>query len=150
MVNTARDIERKHILIIDGKPKFFIETNVKLTKNGVNKQTKNFINALDIGIGLQVILKEQENKSWIEQFDRSASESVQKDMDDMWVCDYCGSEEVRTEVFVDVNRRNSSSITNNDYYFCDTCGDDTKPITYFEFKERLLKNAEAIKMNMIK
>ncbi len=46
---------------------------------------------------------------------------VQKNMDDMWVCDYCGSEEVRTEVFVDVN----------------TCGDDTKPITYFEFKEKI-------------
>ena len=61
-----------------------------------------------------------------------------KDMDDMWVCGYCGSEDVRTEVFVDVNTEEIvSSITHNDYYFCDTCGDDTKPITYFEFKEKI-------------
>mgnify|MGYP003140151292 CR=1 FL=1 len=63
---------------------------------------------------------------------------VPKDMDDMWVCNYCGSEDVRTEVFVDVNTEEIvSSVTNNDYYFCDTCGDDTQPLTYFEFKEKI-------------
>ena len=62
--------------VIDGEPKFFIETNVNILKNGVQKQIKNFMNALDIGIGLQVILKEL--KTWIEQYDRSADEDSTK------------------------------------------------------------------------
>ena len=32
---------------------------------------------------------------------------VQKDMDDMWVCDYCGSEEVQTRAWIIINTEHS-------------------------------------------
>lgn len=64
-------------------------------------------------------------------------ETNKKDMDDMWVCDYCGSEEVEEKVWVNMNTQEIIDTTSVDDYYCDTCQDETKPMTYFDFKEKI-------------
>ncbi len=64
-------------------------------------------------------------------------ETNKKDMDDMWVCDYCGSEEVEEKVWVNMNTQEIIDTTSIDDYYCDTCQDETEPMTYFEFKEKI-------------
>ena len=60
-----------------------------------------------------------------------------KDMDDMWVCDYCGSEEVSQGAWVDINTETLVDFMDNSNYWCDICEDEVSPITYFEFKEKI-------------
>ena len=59
-----------------------------------------------------------------------------KDMDDMWVCDYCGSEEVQTKAWIIINTEEVMD-TLDDIYWCDGCKDEVNAITYFEFKEKI-------------
>ena len=60
-----------------------------------------------------------------------------KDMDDMWVCDYCGSEEVAQGAWVYINTEVLVDFMENSSYWCDTCEEETEPLTYFEFKEKI-------------
>ena len=39
-----------------------------------------------------------------------------KDMDDMYVCDYCGSEEVEEQIWRDINTKKTTAV--NDYHQC--------------------------------
>ena len=64
-------------------------------------------------------------------------ETNKKDMDYMWVCDYCGSEEVEEKVWVNMNTQEIIDTTSIDDYYCDTCQDETKPMTYFEWQEKI-------------
>ena len=57
------------------------------------------------------------------------------DMDDIWVCDYCGSEDVEEQVWRNMNTLEISDI--NDYFQCNNCEEETSPMTYFEFKEKI-------------
>ena len=61
---------------------------------------------------------------------------VQKDMDDMWVCDYCGSEEVQTRASIIINTEQVMD-TLDDIYCSDGCKDEVNAITYFEFQEKI-------------
>lgn len=58
-----------------------------------------------------------------------------KDMDDMWVCDYCGSEEVQESVWVNMNT--DKIVGSSDYHWCDNCYEETCPITYFDWCEKI-------------
>jgi hypothetical protein len=65
--------------IIDGKPKFFIETNVKHTKKWREETNKEFYKRFGHWYWFTGYPKRtRKQKSWIEQFDRSASESSTK------------------------------------------------------------------------
>ena len=60
-----------------------------------------------------------------------------KDMDDMYVCDYCGSEEVDEKAWVNMNTLEVSQPDDYTNYWCNICNDEVSPITYFEFKEKI-------------
>jgi hypothetical protein len=79
---------------------------------------------------------QKEIKAHIES-DLEYSKRVSKiDMDDMWVCDYCGSEEVQTRAWIIINTEQVMD-TLDDIYWCDGCRDSVNAITYFEFKEKI-------------
>jgi len=60
-----------------------------------------------------------------------------KDMDDMWVCDYCGSEEVEEQAWVYMNTGKIVETTGNDMFWCPTCEDEATPLTYFDWCEKI-------------
>ena len=60
-----------------------------------------------------------------------------KDMDDMYVCDYCGSEDVDEKAWVNMNTLEVSSPDSDTIFWCNTCNDEASPITYFEFQEKI-------------
>ena len=63
--------------VIDGEPKFFIETNVKLTKKWRQQTNKEFYERFGHWYWFTGYQKRQ-RKGWIEQYDRSANESSTK------------------------------------------------------------------------
>tara|TARA_B100000965_G_scaffold53038_1_gene39565 strand:- start:4296 stop:4556 length:261 start_codon:yes stop_codon:yes gene_type:complete len=60
------------------------------------------------------------------------------DMDDMWVCDYCGTEEVSQSAWVNINTETMIDFIDGTYW-CESCEEETEPITYFEFKEKIIE-----------
>ena len=60
-----------------------------------------------------------------------------KDMDDMWVCDYCGSEEVDERAWVNMNTLEVSSPDDYTNFWCNNCEDEVSPMTYFEWQEKI-------------
>ena len=60
-----------------------------------------------------------------------------KDMDDMYVCDYCGSEEVDEKAWVNMNTLEVTSADSDTIFWCNICDDETSPMTYFEFQEKI-------------
>ena len=58
-----------------------------------------------------------------------------KDMDDMYVCDYCGSEEVEEQIWRDINTKKTTAV--NDYHQCVVCEEECSPMTYFDWKEKI-------------
>ena len=58
-----------------------------------------------------------------------------KDMDNIWVCDYCGSEEVQESVWVNMNT--DKIVGSSDYYWCENCEEETSPMTYFDWTEKI-------------
>jgi len=58
-----------------------------------------------------------------------------KNMDDMRVCDYCGSEEVEEQVWRNMNTLEISDT--NDYFQCNNCEEETSPMTYFDWCEKI-------------
>ena len=63
--------------IIDGKPKFFIETNVKQTKKWRTETNKEFYERFGHWYWFTGYPK-RVRKTWIEQYDRSANEDSTK------------------------------------------------------------------------
>ena len=63
--------------IIDGEPKFFIETNVKLTKKWRTETNKEFYERFGHWYWFTGYPK-RVKKTWIEQYDRSADEDSTK------------------------------------------------------------------------
>ena len=63
--------------IIDGEPKFFIETNVKQTKKWRTETNKEFYERFGHWYWFTGYPK-RVRKTWIEQFDRSADEDSTK------------------------------------------------------------------------
>jgi len=62
-------------------------------------------------------------------------ETNKKDMDDMWVCDYCGSEEVEEQIWRNMNTKEAT--IGNDYHQCVNCEESCTPMTYFEWQEKI-------------
>ena len=60
-----------------------------------------------------------------------------KDMDDMWVCDYCGTEEVDEQAWVNMNTLEVTEGVEGTIYWCSTCDDEVAPLTYFEWQEKI-------------
>ena len=65
------------------------------------------------------------------------SQVQNKTMDDMWVCDYCGSEEVEEQVWVNMNTLEVTEGVEGTIYWCSTCDDEVAPLTYFEWQEKI-------------
>ncbi len=63
--------------VIDGEPKFFIETNVKQTKKWRTETNKEFYERFGHWYWFTGYPK-RVRKTWIEQFDRSADEDSTK------------------------------------------------------------------------
>lgn len=63
--------------VIDGEPKFFIETNVKQTKKWRTETNKEFYERFGHWYWFTGYPK-RVKKTWIEQFDRSANEDSTK------------------------------------------------------------------------
>lgn len=64
-------------------------------------------------------------------------ETNKKDMDDMWVCDYCGTEEVDEQAWVNMNTLEVTETDVSATYWCNSCNNEVAPLTYFEFKEKI-------------
>ena len=60
-----------------------------------------------------------------------------KDMDDMWVCDYCGTEEVDEKAWVNMNTLEVTEGVDDTTYWCNNCNDEVAPLTYFEWQEKI-------------
>tara|TARA_Y100000385_G_scaffold281549_1_gene334544 strand:- start:825 stop:1154 length:330 start_codon:yes stop_codon:yes gene_type:complete len=58
-----------------------------------------------------------------------------KELDDMWVCGYCGSEEVQEQVWRNMNTK--EIITKNDYYQCVNCEEECTPMKHFDWTEKI-------------
>jgi len=58
-------------------------------------------------------------------------------MDDIWVCSYCGSEEIDEKAWVDVNTLEFTYGIDDPEYWCSTCNEEIKPMTYFKWKEKI-------------
>ena len=61
---------------------------------------------------------------------------MSKNIDDMWVCNYCGSEEVSQSAWVDINTEKMIDFVDGTYW-CETCEEETGPMTYFEWAEKI-------------
>jgi hypothetical protein len=59
-----------------------------------------------------------------------------KDMDDMYVCDYCGSEEVSQSAWVNINTEKLNDFVEDSSFWCDNCEEETSPMTYFDWQEK--------------
>ena len=66
--------------IIDGEPKFFVETNVKQTKKWRTKTNKEFYERFGHWYWFTGYPK-RVRKTWIEQFDRSCTDDSTKQKD---------------------------------------------------------------------
>lgn len=64
-------------------------------------------------------------------------ETNKKDMDDMWVCDYCGTEEVDEKAWVNMNTHEVTECVEDTTYWCNNCNDEILPLTYFEWTEKI-------------
>jgi hypothetical protein len=64
-------------------------------------------------------------------------ETNKKDMDDMWVCDYCGTEEVDEKAWVNMNTLEVTESVDDTTYWCNNCNDEVAPLTYFEWTEKI-------------
>tara|TARA_R100000951_G_scaffold913_2_gene2728 strand:+ start:1141 stop:1473 length:333 start_codon:yes stop_codon:yes gene_type:complete len=60
-----------------------------------------------------------------------------KDMDDMWVCDYCGSEEVDEKAWVNMNTGEITEGVDDTPRWCNICNDEVAPMTYFDWQEKI-------------
>jgi len=58
-----------------------------------------------------------------------------KDMDDMWVCDYCGSEDVEEQVWRNINTKEAT--IGNDYHQCVNCEESCTPMKHFDWQEKI-------------
>jgi hypothetical protein len=66
------------------------------------------------------------------------SEHFEKnDMDDMWVCDYCGTEEVDEKAWVNMNTLEVMEGVDDTTYWCNICNDESSPMKYFEWQEKI-------------
>jgi len=57
--------------------------------------------------------------------------------DDTWVCNYCGSEEVEQQVWININTLEAPDNLKSDIYWCSNCNDEVRPLTYFEWTEKI-------------
>ena len=72
----------------------------------------------------------------LDKFDNT-HESESKDMDDMWVCDYCGSEEVSQSGWVNINTEKLNDFIEDSSFWCHNCSEETSPMTYFDWQEKI-------------
>lgn len=63
--------------------------------------------------------------------------SKNRTMDDMWVCDYCGTEEVDEQAWVNMNTLEVTEGVEGTTYWCNNCNDEIAPLTYFEWTEKI-------------
>jgi len=61
----------------------------------------------------------------------------QNKMDDDWVCDYCGSEEVDEKAWVNMNTLEVTEAIDDTTYWCNNCNDEISPMTYFKWTEKI-------------
>ena len=64
-------------------------------------------------------------------------ETNKKDMDDMWVCDYCGTEDVDEQAWVNINTLEFVEGVDGSIYWCNNCNDEVAPLSYFEWQEKI-------------
>ena len=57
--------------------------------------------------------------------------------DNTWVCRYCGSEEVSQSGWININTEKIIDFVDESSYWCDTCNEETKPLKYFEWTEKI-------------
>ena len=66
------------------------------------------------------------------------SEHFEKnDMDDMWVCDYCGTEEVDEKAWVNMNTGMITEADDYTNYWCNCCNEEVSPMYYHEWQEKI-------------
>jgi len=91
----------------------------------------------------------------LDKFDNT-HESESKDMDDMWVCNYCGSENVFESAFIPMNHsgyENSIPILSLDNiiwpkyeeYTSDCCDSFDYPLRYSEWEEQIIEECNGNK-----
>ena len=61
-----------------------------------------------------------------------------KDMDDMWVCDYCGSEDVDEKAWINMNSLEVTDAVNDTTYWCNNCEEEVSPMYYDEWQEKIV------------
>ena len=65
------------------------------------------------------------------------SKPVVIDLDAMYVCDYCGSEEVSQSAWVNINTNKLNDFVEDSSFWCDSCNEETSPMTYFDWQEKI-------------
>lgn len=59
------------------------------------------------------------------------------DMDDMYVCHYCGSEEVSQSGWVNINTEKLNDFVEDSSFWCDNCNEETKAMKHFDWTEKI-------------
>ena len=68
------------------------------------------------------------------------SEHFEKNnMDDMWVCDYCGTEEVDEKAWVNMNTGMITEPDDYTNYWCNNCNEEVSPMYYHEWQEKIIE-----------
>jgi hypothetical protein len=57
--------------------------------------------------------------------------------DDSWVCEYCGSDEIDEKAWVDSNTLEFTYAIDDTDYFCHSCCEEVKPMSYFKWTEKI-------------
>lgn len=60
-------------------------------------------------------------------------------LDDMYVCNYCGSEEVSQSAWVNINTEKLNDFVEDSSFWCDNCNEQTVAMTYFDWQEKIAK-----------
>tara|TARA_B100001113_G_scaffold262466_1_gene217386 strand:- start:263 stop:544 length:282 start_codon:yes stop_codon:yes gene_type:complete len=66
-------------------------------------------------------------------------EAKGKDLDEMWVCDYCGTEEVDEKAWVNMNSMEVTEPVDDTYYWCNCCNEEVHPMYYPEWQEKIIE-----------
>ena len=57
----------------------------------------------------------------------------------MWVCDYCGTEEVDEKAWVNMNTGEITEPDDYTNYWCNNCNDEVSPMYYHEWQEKIIE-----------
>ena len=65
------------------------------------------------------------------------SKIITRSLDDSWVCEWCGSEDVNQSAWVNVNTEEIVDFVDTSSYWCQDCNEEVQLTTFFEWEESI-------------